>query len=50
MRFDATTTAVTVVLANASTRYRCGEGTTLACEGTPRDQRQRFVLRASLLR
>ncbi|MDO9456886.1 MXAN_6640 family putative metalloprotease [Nocardioides sp.] len=50
VRFDRSTTSVTVVLANASTRYRCDRGTTLACEGTPLDQRRRFVFRASLLR
>ncbi len=50
VRFDRSTVAVTVVMANASTRYRCDEGTTLACEGTSLDQRQPFVLRASVAR
>ena len=48
--FDAATTSVTVVLVNASTRYRCDEGTSLACEGRPFDDGQQFAVRASVSR
>ncbi len=41
---------VTVTLANASTRYRCGKDTFFSCQGTPRDQGQRFGVTAMLLR
>ncbi len=41
---------VTVTLANASTRYRCDRGTTLACQGRPRDDAQPFTLKAFVAR
>ncbi|WP_310529793.1 MXAN_6640 family putative metalloprotease [Nocardioides sp.] len=41
---------VVVVLANASTRYDCGQRTHFACHGTPRDDRQRFAITATLVR
>ncbi len=34
--------AVTVTLVNASTRYRCGKRTVLACKGLPLDDKARF--------
>ncbi len=47
--FDPRTTRwVTVTLANASTRYRCGRATLLACQGISRDDRRRFGLTASV--
>ena len=39
---------VVVVLANASTRYRCDQQTQYACQGVPRDDHQRFDLVASV--
>ena len=42
---------VTITLANASTRYRCGRGgPTFACEGRPRDQRLHFDVAARVVR
>ncbi|UUZ58302.1 hypothetical protein [Nocardioides sp. B-3] len=41
---------VVVVLANASTRYDCGERTQFACQGVPRDDAQRFGLTATVVR
>jgi hypothetical protein len=41
---------VVVVLANASTRYDCAERTHYACQGVPRDDRQRFGLTATRVR
>jgi Family of unknown function (DUF6055) len=41
---------VVVVLANASTRYDCGQRTHYACEGTPLDERQRFDITATVVR
>ncbi len=38
---------VFVTVANASIRTRCGNGTDLACEGKPRDDNRRFVLKVS---
>ena len=35
---------VSVTLANASTRFRCDSGSGFACEGRPRDQRERFTV------
>ncbi len=43
--FDPTVTrAVHVVVGNASTRYRCGFGTTWSCHGSPRDDDRRFTV------
>lgn len=39
---------VTVTLVNASTRYRCLQGAAYACNGTPRDDHQRFRVVARL--
>lgn len=42
---------VTVTLANASTRFRCGKGGEFfACNGKPADQGRRFAVRARVLR
>ncbi len=41
---------VVVVVANASTRYDCGERTHYACQGTPRDERQQFEVAATVAR
>lgn len=41
---------VVVVLANASTRYDCGQRTQFACQGVPRDEAQRFGLAATVVR
>jgi hypothetical protein len=41
---------VVVVLANASTRYRCEQRTQFACQGVPRDESQRFGLTATVVR
>ncbi|WP_370249508.1 MXAN_6640 family putative metalloprotease [Nocardioides sp.] len=41
---------VTVVLANASTRYRCGVKTDLACQGRPLDNGKRFAVAARVVR
>lgn len=41
---------VVVVLANASTRYDCGQRTHFACHGVPRDDAQRFGLTATVVR
>jgi hypothetical protein len=41
---------VVVVLANASTRYDCGQRTHYACQGDPRDDRQRFGITATVVR
>jgi hypothetical protein len=42
---------VTITLANASTRYRCGRGgESFACQGRPRDQRLRFDLAVRVVR
>ena len=41
---------VVLVVANASTRYRCEQQTPNACQGTPRDDRQRFGLAATVVR
>jgi hypothetical protein len=51
-RFDARRVRrVTITLANASTRYRCRRGNpTFACQGQPRDQRQRFEVGARVVR
>ena len=42
--------SVSVTMANASTRYRCDNGTGFACEGRSRDQRQPFALSVKALR
>lgn len=36
--------AVSVTLVNASTRYRCGRNTVLACKGLPLDDKARFTV------
>ncbi len=41
---------VVLVVANASTRYRCGQMTSFACHGEPRDDNQRFGVTATVLR
>ena len=41
---------VVVVVANASTRSRCGRSTHFACRGIPRDDAQRFDVRVTLAR
>ena len=46
----ARTRKVVVVLANASTRYTCERQTQYACQGMPRDDRQRFGVAATLVR
>ncbi|MBC2934023.1 MXAN_6640 family putative metalloprotease [Nocardioides sp. zg-1228] len=38
--------AVSVTLVNASTRFRCGRNTVLACAGKPIDDRLRFAVKA----
>lgn len=49
VRFDTRSTrSVTMTLANASTRFRCGLETTLTCRGTAVDDRQKFVMTATL--
>ncbi len=45
-----TISAVTLTLANVSTRYRCRRGTSYACAGAPRDQRQPFAVGAHAFR
>ena len=52
VRFDSRRVRrVTITLANASARYRCGRGgPTFACEGRPRDQRLRFEVAARVVR
>ena len=42
----AAVSAVTVSLANVSTRFRCGRKTTLSCAGVSRDDKQKFTVRA----
>ena len=43
--------AVSITLANVSTRYRCGQGQAQwSCEGTPRDQDKEFAVEATLTR
>jgi hypothetical protein len=51
VRFDARDVRrVTITLANASTRYRCGGGgPTYACNGTPRDQGRVFEVGARVV-
>jgi len=51
-RFDARRVRrVTITLANASTRYRCRRDyPAFACQGKPRDQRQRFEVGARVVR
>ncbi|WP_323791332.1 MXAN_6640 family putative metalloprotease [Nocardioides sp.] len=39
-----------VTLANVSTRYQCDAGSGYACEGRPRDQRERFEVTAKAVR
>jgi hypothetical protein len=41
---------VELALVNASTRYRCDEGTNLSCEGTPRDSGMAHKFRVRLYR
>ena len=41
----ATVAAVTVSVANVSTRYRCDRKTSLACAGESRDDRRKFTVR-----
>ncbi len=41
---------VSVTLANASTRYQCDSDSGYACEGRPRDQRERFEVTAKAVR
>ena len=41
---------VTVTLANASTRVLCDTGTSLACQGSPLDDRVRFRTTAVAVR
>jgi hypothetical protein len=41
---------VELVVANASRRYRCKQGTVLACEGVPLDDGTRFKFNASIFR
>ncbi|HWM73122.1 MAG TPA: MXAN_6640 family putative metalloprotease, partial [Nocardioides sp.] len=52
VRFDSRRVRrVTITLANASTRYRCGHGgMTFACEGRPRDQRLGFDVAVRVVR
>lgn len=40
--------AVSISLINGSTRYKCGRGTVLACEGKPLDDRLRFAVKAKV--
>ncbi|NYE37659.1 hypothetical protein F4692_002792 [Nocardioides cavernae] len=40
--------AVSVSLINGSTRYKCGRGTVLACEGKPLDDKLRFAVKAKV--
>ncbi|CAN5257167.1 hypothetical protein BH09ACT12_BH09ACT12_22210 [soil metagenome] len=42
--------AVTVTVANASTRYSCNTGSGFACEGRPLDQREAFKVTAEAVR
>jgi hypothetical protein len=42
--------AVSVTLVNGSTRYRCGRGTLLACEGKPLDDRLRFAVKGRVIK
>jgi hypothetical protein len=41
---------VVIVVANASTRYDCDQGTHYSCRGAPRDDRQRFSVTATVVR
>ena len=41
---------VSVTLANVSTRYQCDTGSGYACEGRPRDQRERFEVSVKAVR
>lgn len=40
---------LTITLANASTRYNCGQFTSFACMGVPRDNGTKFAVTAKLL-
>jgi len=42
--------AVYLTVANASTRYRCGRGTTYSCRGVARDDDRRFSLKVRTVR
>ncbi len=42
--------SVTITLANASTRFRCQQGESYSCEGTPRDDGKRFQVKLDVLR
>jgi hypothetical protein len=48
--FNGAVGRVTVTVANASTRYRCWQGTTFACQGTPRDDGRPFTFAAYAVR
>ncbi len=51
VKFDrARIRRVVVVVANASTRYRCGRLTSYSCHGDSRDDKQRFDVTATVLR
>ncbi len=51
LAFDRrTVAAVTITLANVSTRYRCRKKSPYACAGTPRDQRAPFTAVARISR
>ena len=41
--------AVSVTMANASTRYRCGRRTYLVCQGVPRDDRQKYSIQVRVV-
>ncbi|KRF30333.1 MXAN_6640 family putative metalloprotease [Nocardioides sp. Soil805] len=43
----AKVSAVTVSFANASTRYRCNQKTSLACSGSSRDDNEKFTVRTT---
>ena len=42
--------AVSVTLVNASTRYRCGKRTVLACRGRPLDDKSRFSVKGHVVK
>ncbi len=46
----ATVAAVTVSVANVSTRYRCGRKTSLACAGESRDDNRKFTVHATAVK
>lgn len=42
--------AVSVTLVNASTRYKCGKDTVLACRGVPLDDKERFSVKGKVVK